>query len=392
MTYWTLGHLLFGLVLLGATMPLSGEETNEKSEVLNVSNWFTRGTLAEETGDTTTALKHYQEAIAQFDSDRKLAAEALLRIAASYQVLGASESSDAAYLRVAREFADLVDIQERVPAKFKSPSSAPIESDILAAVEQLVAAGAVGPQNGPPPGADLSLDPIQEESRLFLESCKQRVERSRARRDEAHDQYQDAEIRLMITRSSRPSALPDTVRPGPIYEALKSSFHMLSSGGNEATEKRRIQEEEKIVEWVNRAFVPALKAELDGAQLNLETLKIQYEKDLHRYQEALREVREREKAEAEKRADQARRTRQPLVIMGKVRKPGYYELPGGQVSMIEAIAMAGGFLENSKKRGIRISRGGNTHQLNFDDELELSPDDRFLLKKGDVITVPERLF
>ncbi len=390
--FWAAVHLLWAFVLPLEGMGQEGGDKQVATESLGVSNWFARGTLAEETGDISTALKHYQEAITQFDMDRKLAAEALLRIAANYQALGASESSRAAYLRVAREFTDLADIQARIPEEFKTNKAESAEQNILSAVEALVASAPITRPREKAIDAEVTLDPRQEERRVQLESSKQRVERSRTRKDEAHDQYQEVQIRLKIVENSPASSLPDSVRAGAKYEELKAGLYAEHYADPKQNEEAQRKAEKRINEWVREAFIPALQAELHGAELSLREWSEQYDLDLHYYQDILREIRYREMVDAENRKNEAREARKQIVVMGAIKSPGFYEISGEQLSIIEVIAMAGGFMETAQKTRIQVSRDGTTHKLSFDAELKLSAKDRFLLQKGDVLTVSPRMF
>ncbi len=382
-------------VLCFAGSPQDAQPHNEVGSpgAVGVASWFARGTLAEEKGDVTTALKHYQEALLEFDASKKIAAEALLRMAAHYQVLGASESSDATYSRLVKEFGDIPEVQGKIPADFKVPESDAREQDLLAVVEELISSRSVAPIENASGVEDLALDPRKEERRLELESFKTRVERSRSRRDEAYDRLQDAEIRLKNVKASPPSSLPDSVKPGAIYAQLKTELIGPFDFPDEKTnETLRLRAERRIIDWVKGSFIPELEAEYKASMLSYEAISQQYQEDRYRYQDVLKNIRDEEMVEAEQRRRDAKEAQRQIVIMGKVRQPGFYELPEKRISVIELIAMAGGFMPNSKKVGIKVSRQGASHTLSFDAELGLSPNDRFTLEKGDVITVPERFF
>src|SRR6185369_17824561 len=72
----------------------------------------------------------------------------------------------------------------------------------------------------------------------------------------------------------------------------------------------------------------------------------------------------------------------PIFIVGEVMKPGSYEYVNG-MSVITAIAMAGGYTYRADKGDISIkrSKGGE----------EKAPEDA-AVHPGDVIRVPERFF
>jgi polysaccharide export outer membrane protein len=81
------------------------------------------------------------------------------------------------------------------------------------------------------------------------------------------------------------------------------------------------------------------------------------------------------------------------VIMGKVAKPGSYPL-GKPTTVLEAIAVAGGFLDFAKVSKINIIRrpeGGPSETLHFDYKQAIkgkNPDQNVGLKNGDTIVVP----
>jgi polysaccharide export outer membrane protein len=80
-------------------------------------------------------------------------------------------------------------------------------------------------------------------------------------------------------------------------------------------------------------------------------------------------------------------------ILGKITKPGSYEL-GKPTRVLEAIAIAGGFLDFAKPNKIYIIRtvgGGGTQTLPFDYKKVIKghyPEENIELKNGDTIVVP----
>jgi polysaccharide biosynthesis/export protein len=84
---------------------------------------------------------------------------------------------------------------------------------------------------------------------------------------------------------------------------------------------------------------------------------------------------------------------QTYVIVGKVTKPGSYEL-GKPTTVLEALAMAGGFVEFAKVSKINIIRrkdGGPMETLHFDYKKALkgeNPEQNVKLRNGDTIVVP----
>jgi polysaccharide export outer membrane protein len=84
---------------------------------------------------------------------------------------------------------------------------------------------------------------------------------------------------------------------------------------------------------------------------------------------------------------------QMYLVMGKVAKPGAYEL-GKPTTVLEAIATAGGFLDFAKVSKvyiIRLEDGGPSQTLHFDYKKVIkgkNPEQNVELKNGDTIVVP----
>jgi polysaccharide export outer membrane protein len=84
---------------------------------------------------------------------------------------------------------------------------------------------------------------------------------------------------------------------------------------------------------------------------------------------------------------------QTYVIVGKIIHPGAYEL-GKPTTVLEAIAIAGGFLDFAKVSKVNIIRrraGGASETLHFDYKKAIkgqNPEQNVELKSGDTIVVP----
>jgi polysaccharide export outer membrane protein len=74
----------------------------------------------------------------------------------------------------------------------------------------------------------------------------------------------------------------------------------------------------------------------------------------------------------------------PFFILGEVNRPGQYPYASG-MSVINAVALAGGFTFRAKENGIAVQRGGSSAP-----EVVVTPDTPIL--PGDIIRVPERFF
>jgi len=84
---------------------------------------------------------------------------------------------------------------------------------------------------------------------------------------------------------------------------------------------------------------------------------------------------------------------QTYVVVGKVTKPGSYDL-GKPTTVLEAIAIAGGFLDFAKSNKVKIIRrheGGAPETLYFDYNRVIkgkNPEQNVTLQNGDTIIVP----
>ena len=82
-----------------------------------------------------------------------------------------------------------------------------------------------------------------------------------------------------------------------------------------------------------------------------------------------------------------------MSILGEVAKPGVLELRG-QTTILEAIAMAGGFKDfasPSKITILRIDEGGKTKRIRFNYNRAVSnngDEENVVLRSGDVVIVP----
>ncbi len=89
--------------------------------------------------------------------------------------------------------------------------------------------------------------------------------------------------------------------------------------------------------------------------------------------------------------------KQSIVILGQVKKPGPYELPPGssKLTLLQAIALAGGFTEVANIKKIKIVRqgSGKSQILSANADSIISGKDQDIeLEPGDAINVSESLF
>jgi len=90
-------------------------------------------------------------------------------------------------------------------------------------------------------------------------------------------------------------------------------------------------------------------------------------------------------------------TQRTVKVLGAVNQPGAIVFPPEQkMGLLEAIARAGGFSRIAERRKVRLSRtlvDGKTENyvINADEMIQGASAQQWLLTKGDVIFVPERI-
>ncbi|MFZ2325009.1 MAG: polysaccharide biosynthesis/export family protein [Ignavibacteriaceae bacterium] len=91
-------------------------------------------------------------------------------------------------------------------------------------------------------------------------------------------------------------------------------------------------------------------------------------------------------------------TQRTVKVIGAVNQPGAIVFPPEQkMGLLEAIARAGGFSRVAERRKVRLTRtleDGKTENyvINTDEMIQGASAEQWLLTKGDVIFVPERIF
>lgn len=88
------------------------------------------------------------------------------------------------------------------------------------------------------------------------------------------------------------------------------------------------------------------------------------------------------------------RIRKTVTILGQAQRPGVFELPAHrQLTLVEAIGMAGGVTRIANARKITLKRlsGSSVETVNLSDITKGKGAD-IPLRDGDVITIPESLF
>ena len=87
------------------------------------------------------------------------------------------------------------------------------------------------------------------------------------------------------------------------------------------------------------------------------------------------------------------RIRRTITVLGQAQRPGVFELPAHrQLSLVEAIGMAGGVTRIANGKKISLKRvGGKVETVNLTD-ITTGKGKDIALRDGDVITIPESLF
>lgn len=75
----------------------------------------------------------------------------------------------------------------------------------------------------------------------------------------------------------------------------------------------------------------------------------------------------------------------PVYVVGEVAKPGSYDWQG-DLSAINAVALAGGYTYRAKQSGLRVIRHGDASHT------ELAAEQSTVIEPGDTVIVPERWF
>ena len=83
-----------------------------------------------------------------------------------------------------------------------------------------------------------------------------------------------------------------------------------------------------------------------------------------------------------------------ISVFGQVRTPGTLPYTEG-MTVVEAVAQAGGFGELARKNAVTVSRGADDAKTTFTvpvEDIGEGTADNFFLRPGDVVFVPRRLW
>jgi protein involved in polysaccharide export with SLBB domain len=87
------------------------------------------------------------------------------------------------------------------------------------------------------------------------------------------------------------------------------------------------------------------------------------------------------------------RIRRTITVLGQAQRPGVFELPAHrQLSLVEAIGMAGGVTRIANGKKISLKRSGNKVQIVNLSDITTGKGSDIPLRDGDVISIPESLF
>lgn len=86
------------------------------------------------------------------------------------------------------------------------------------------------------------------------------------------------------------------------------------------------------------------------------------------------------------------RVRRTITVLGQAQRPGVFELPAHrQLTLVEAIGMAGGATRIANSKKISLKRGSEVFTINLS-EITTGKGKDIPLRDGDMITIPESLF
>ena len=87
------------------------------------------------------------------------------------------------------------------------------------------------------------------------------------------------------------------------------------------------------------------------------------------------------------------RVRRSVTVLGQVQNPGVFEIPADrQLTLVEAIGMAGGATRISNTKKITLKRGGGKVQTVNLKDITTGKTADIALRDGDVLDVPESIF
>lgn len=86
------------------------------------------------------------------------------------------------------------------------------------------------------------------------------------------------------------------------------------------------------------------------------------------------------------------RIRRTVTVLGQAQRPGVYDIPvHRELTLVEAIGLAGGTTRIANDRKVTVKRGGKVFSVNLRDITRGGKSD-ISLRDGDTVTIPESLF
>ncbi|MFT4175829.1 MAG: polysaccharide biosynthesis/export family protein [Luteolibacter sp.] len=86
------------------------------------------------------------------------------------------------------------------------------------------------------------------------------------------------------------------------------------------------------------------------------------------------------------------RIRRTVTVLGQAQRPGVFELPAHrELTIVEAIGMAGGATRIANPKKISLKRGGKIYIVNLE-AITRGDGKNIALRDGDVVSIPESLF
>ncbi|MBI1301649.1 MAG: hypothetical protein GC137_08335 [Alphaproteobacteria bacterium] len=80
-----------------------------------------------------------------------------------------------------------------------------------------------------------------------------------------------------------------------------------------------------------------------------------------------------------------------IYVLGAVNNPGHYKMPESSLSILKAVALAGGFKRNANQSQFEILRDSKD-QSQIKEKITLNEQQNSTLKNGDLLIVKERFF
>jgi tetratricopeptide (TPR) repeat protein len=271
-----------------------------------VKRLLTRNMLDEElSANPQAAAKKYEEMVANFDQQREVAAQAILRLGESYRRMGRIDEARALYARILREFVDFPELakmsqrllSENAPAPSRGDTDSPYtvpnsdEQDLikqelsllekhLEENEALVKSGLASPSSR----FSLQREILQLRQRLARAKSPTQtasttpeipatqamnVFSSRALPGEHSKQIQQLQTELadlqsqmsVLSSHKQPDTISTQVISDPRFAELKANFEtkLLDGSGNEESKKALDAARERLLRWVEQIYLPELK-------------------------------------------------------------------------------------------------------------------------------------